>query len=397
MDYLNVKIKEEVREEIPDLSRITCDPCNIAFIAESDYFAHVKETHLKFDRKETVVAPALTPTFAPVLAPMPAVNQLTFQSPNLTYLNNVKLDYGTQTKGTFSPKVFNCPQCKRTFKHEKNLTNHIKSKHENGTQTFKCDECDKVYMQKHNLEEHILVHHRNQRFNCTQCDMVYASKKTLYIHIKAAHQGKSYNCNQCDAKYFYRHELQQHQRSKHQGVVYECNQCNDAFKYKQSLKQHIRNVHEKIKDKKCEMCGMTFALHSGLYMHMKRKHEAEWIAKRAALAAARNAVKEGLPVDVIPRGVHPRVPSVQATSATQNTQIATSTPVDPTSQLSTQPALATLTPVAPTSQWPQTSSMPASTVSTESRPKLTPMSSVLPMAQSPYSMASLTPMVPLAP
>ena len=422
-----MKIKEEVREEIPDLSRITCDPCNIAFIAESDYFAHVKETHLKFERNMVPSAPSAPPP-TPAVNPFNQVNQHTFPLPNLTYLSGEKsvFEYDMQMKRTNLPKVkvFNCPECKRTFQHEKNLKNHIKSKHEKaGGKTFNCEECGKEYMHKHNLEEHVIVHHRNQRFTCTHCENVYSSKKTLHIHIKAKHQGKTFNCNQCDAKYFYNHELQQHQRSKHQGVVYQCDQCNDAFVHKQSLKNHIRNVHQKIRDKKCELCGMTFALHSGLYMHMKRKHEAEWTAKRAALAAARNALKAGLEVDVIPRGVHQTVPIVQATSAAQNTQMlspysmeasttvapassmASSAPVNPTSQLPPPPAMAALTQVAPASQCPQTSATAASSQAAQWRPTLTPMASLVPMAPSPslesfsqtYSMASFTPMVPIAP
>ena len=111
-----MKIKEEVREEIPDLSRITCDPCNIAFIAESDYFAHVKETHLKFERN---MVPSAPPAPAPAINPFNQVNQLTFPLPNLTYLSSEKsvFEYDTQMKRTNLPKVkvFNCPECKRTL------------------------------------------------------------------------------------------------------------------------------------------------------------------------------------------------------------------------------------------------------------------------------------------
>ena len=376
MNSTNLKIKQEFKEEVPTAPRISCDPCNIAFVAESDYFVHVKTTHMKLQvqQKEnvpphTLAAPGARPLLPPPLPTAPAFNQ-PFEFNQFNHLQMFQQPSAGQ-------KTFNCDECPKSFQHEKNLKNHVKSKHKGLGKTFDCPECGKAYLQKHNLEEHIMVHHQNQRFNCTHCDQAYSSKKTLFVHIKAKHQGKTFNCDQCDAKYFYNHELMQHQRSKHQGVVYTCNQCNDSFVYKQSLKQHIRNVHEKIKDKKCEYCGLTFALHSGLYMHQKRKHEAEWLSKRAALAAAKAALREGLPPPDNP------VPSV--------TQKSPAAALPPTSTMAPSTAtMASVLPMAPVSSMASLTPLaPPQALKEQFRPTLTPMASVVPTA---FTTPSFTPL-----
>ena len=190
--------------------------------------------------------------------------------PDLPKIPSAKID----AKRDPSKYQFKCELCDKSFIHFKNLTNHMKKKHENNDETrFSCDECGNVYAQKHNLEQHIKVKHQNFRYKCPECpELEYSSRSTLDVHIQAKHRGQKFKCTECEAEYAYRHEYVQHMRSIHLGVRYNCDLCGNEFRSKVSLKDHLRSAHEKIKAFKCEVCHRVYARSSCLWVHRKRKH-----------------------------------------------------------------------------------------------------------------------------
>ena len=84
--------------------------------------------------------------------------------------------------------MFSCTQCKKQFRHKRNLLRHLKS--HTGTQTHDCPRCDSKFVRKDHLQQHIRavhVHVQPDSFQCPHCPVTFTRKNNLAAHVKKFH------------------------------------------------------------------------------------------------------------------------------------------------------------------------------------------------------------------
>ncbi|XP_056374754.1 uncharacterized protein LOC130272836 isoform X2 [Hyla sarda] len=106
-------------------------------------------------------------------------------------------------------KPFTCVQCKKTFAHLNQLTEHQKS-HIGSRNT--CPECNKSFIRKSTLILHKRIHTGERPFACTECGRRFSQRFNLVVHQRI-HTGENpYVCTECHKSFRYRTGLLRHQR-----------------------------------------------------------------------------------------------------------------------------------------------------------------------------------------
>ena len=81
--------------------------------------------------------------------------------------------------------VFTCNKCATTFTVKKNLTRHIKSKHE--VTNLKCEKCEFTTTRKDKLKTHIESKHYQNKVKCPECPAEFSRQDNLERHKKEQH------------------------------------------------------------------------------------------------------------------------------------------------------------------------------------------------------------------
>merc|ERR1719318_132371 len=81
-----------------------------------------------------------------------------------------------------------------------------------------------------------------------------------------------YKCEECEAEFKGYSGLWHHIRAKHEGIVYSCNQCEYKATQQSDLKKHKKSKHEGVKYS-CNQCEYKATTQSHLKRHQKSKHE----------------------------------------------------------------------------------------------------------------------------
>ena len=87
--------------------------------------------------------------------------------------------------------LFCCTTCKFETIEEKNLTDHIKDKHEN----LVCEKCKANFRSRKQLQEHDQKEHASK--GCDICNFKSASVRVLEEHVQNMHN-KMYSCRECN-------------------------------------------------------------------------------------------------------------------------------------------------------------------------------------------------------
>ena len=198
----------------------------------------------------------------------------------------------------------------KSFKQNKQLRTHVRSKHEEKFESEKnkvkkpvektvCPICeakfDKTYLKRHQRQ----VHEHKKDHKCEHCGKEFFDKKRLNSHIKRRHDKiRDEKCNKCDKVFFTKEVLQKHikythnkelnQRVQHEKMVkklFECEFCGKTLSTKQNIQNHVKSVHKGIrdvhgkkkkrpKDKKfqCSYCDKMFSDDYDLHRHIKSVH-----------------------------------------------------------------------------------------------------------------------------
>ena len=81
--------------------------------------------------------------------------------------------------------VFTCNYCSTHFSEKKNLTRHIKSKHE--VTNLKCEKCEFTTTRKDHLKNHIESQHYQNKVKCPECTAEFSRQDNLERHRKDQH------------------------------------------------------------------------------------------------------------------------------------------------------------------------------------------------------------------
>ena len=189
-------------------------------------------------------------------------------------LNEVKIGEGESEKlcpvQVIKLARYACNKCDYNGTHMKQLTMHIKRRHE-GVK-YACDQCDYKAQRKDTFIQHIKSVHDGVRYECDQCDYKATQKVNLTLHVKKQHECVKYFCDKCNHQSTTRWILNLHKKNKHDGVWYPCNQCDYKATQQSNLTKHIQSQHEGIKYD-CSQCEFKCRDPSGLKKHVQSKHE----------------------------------------------------------------------------------------------------------------------------
>lgn len=147
-------------------------------------------------------------------------------------------------------KQFECTFCHKFLSSVKSLRNHIKRIHKQSQLPYKCHICDKGFVLQSNLKRHVVTHSSERAFGCPMCKKRFKKNFSLQNHIRLVHYHvKPFKCTICEKAFGKKHDLKRHTERVHatdKSNRFFCDICNKGFKVKEYLKKHHRNVHPNV-------------------------------------------------------------------------------------------------------------------------------------------------------
>lgn len=203
--------------------------------------------------------------------------------------------------------VYECPECKKTYKLYNTATQHFKTScglsvsyackecnfigrsmkaikchvlrlHISKMKYLKCDYCKKEFKMKVDLKNHIEHIHcssntsdirrskkeKSKKYQCAHCGRKLTSKHYLIQHISKFHITDSTlnmeteffaECSKCDKKFIgqgAKHKMKVHLEVCDENEYLECKLCSHATKQKDDFTMHMKTVHGMLSIEKTE-------------------------------------------------------------------------------------------------------------------------------------------------
>ncbi len=185
-------------------------------------------------------------------------------------------------------KVFNCEDCKESFKSFSLYMVHYRHIHKSLPPEFKdqyvCENCGKVFTEESLLKAHIKITHgekgKKQKSRsgrpllpCPECSKVFKGKTGFDEHVRSVHENNTpHACEQCPKKFALKKTLHNHMIDKHTRV--NCDICNKELYCRSNLKKHKFEAHGYIPKGafQCKLCPMFYTLPVYLEQHISLKH-----------------------------------------------------------------------------------------------------------------------------
>ncbi|KAM9164590.1 zinc finger protein 212-like isoform 3-T3 [Pangshura tecta] len=137
-------------------------------------------------------------------------------------------------------RVYNCPECERSFPHKSSLSKHQLS--HMGDRPYTCAECKKSFQLKINLMIHQRSHAGKSRglYICNECGRGF-NHHSNFIRHQMIHTGeRPYGCTECGKTFMRKEHLLTHRRLHTGERPYQCTECRKSFTRKQHLVGHQR-------------------------------------------------------------------------------------------------------------------------------------------------------------
>ncbi|CAO1335415.1 unnamed protein product [Diamesa serratosioi] len=128
---------------------------------------------------------------------------------------NLKLFQRHKTTHVAEKQLRSCPDCSEKFTTWSALVNHRRKVH---TVRFECEICKKKFGYKNNLKLHLKLHSTDMEdlkvFQChyENCPKFYLQERNLTFHIKSKHEGKKFYCDYCDSQQPTKQKILQHMK-----------------------------------------------------------------------------------------------------------------------------------------------------------------------------------------
>ncbi|XP_034065738.1 zinc finger protein 184-like isoform X4 [Gymnodraco acuticeps] len=105
-------------------------------------------------------------------------------------------------------KLFSCSVCKKSFKHERHLKQHMKI--HTGQKPFSCSVCNKSFKHSGTLKQHLRNHTGEKLFICSICKKSFAVRGHLKGHMRIHTGEKPFSCSICDKRFTWSHHVKRH-------------------------------------------------------------------------------------------------------------------------------------------------------------------------------------------
>ncbi|KAI4800936.1 hypothetical protein KUCAC02_006201 [Chaenocephalus aceratus] len=105
-------------------------------------------------------------------------------------------------------KPFICSVCKKSFKHEQHLKQHMKI--HTGQKPFSCSVCNKSFKHSGTLKQHLRNHTGEKLFICSICKKSFAVRGHLKGHMRIHTGEKPFSCSICDKRFTWSHHVKRH-------------------------------------------------------------------------------------------------------------------------------------------------------------------------------------------
>ena len=133
-----------------------------------------------------------------------------------------------------------------------------------------CDLCGFLTKSYQNLRKHKNVHHKSDLkiYECSECKKTFKHKYLLTAH-ETSHNAPNLKCDQCDTKFKRRSHLVAHSKKKHANaaVEFKCEICYKKFGCKFTLSRHMKTNHSHV-ELSCKVCKRMFNRGDSLKRHM---------------------------------------------------------------------------------------------------------------------------------
>ena len=114
-----------------------------------------------------------------------------------------------------------CPHCGKNCMSKAQLKTHVRQVHElAGKKPYKCRDCKKDFRSEGVMKEHIKIHHEGKTVNCPVCQNPFQNKAALKRHIDAVHEKKRpHACDICNESFAQKPHLKTHKKGKHKIIM----------------------------------------------------------------------------------------------------------------------------------------------------------------------------------
>jgi KRAB domain-containing zinc finger protein len=147
-------------------------------------------------------------------------------------------------KGKFK---YSCKDCSETFVDRVKYEIHVASKHKKIERVFECPECKKTFSSSDYLRKHQITHKDEFKYACKTCDQKFKWLTSLQSHVLIHTQNKAtLQCTECLKCFFNARTLDRHKKI-HEFVKYQCSIClTISSKRRDNILRHIRHLHQEI-------------------------------------------------------------------------------------------------------------------------------------------------------
>lgn len=144
-----------------------------------------------------------------------------------------------------------CPTCGKMYESQLSLRNHVKYKHPEVKANW-CNICRRTFRTDRGLVNHVAVIHLGQ-IECGSCDRKFTTVAGLQSHVLYKHSANGHRCVQCRKVFASHGSMSRHLTKNHNVVVYDCGKyccgvCDASFQASNSLIQHVINHHTGIRE-----------------------------------------------------------------------------------------------------------------------------------------------------
>uniref|UniRef100_A0A8C6WQP1 C2H2-type domain-containing protein n=1 Tax=Neogobius melanostomus TaxID=47308 RepID=A0A8C6WQP1_9GOBI len=170
-------------------------------------------------------------------------------------------------------QTYQCGQCSRSYKSEKDLKKHLQ--HHKGQGTFTCPICSKVCNHKRTYRAHMRGHTEQKSYNCSLCPRRFNHKGHLNQHMMVHTGEKPFKCSSCGGKFARRSTLLMHVSYAHNGErPYACSVCQKSFVRKDEFDSHM-GIHTGERPFSCSVCDKSYRKRASLKYHILLNHKVD--------------------------------------------------------------------------------------------------------------------------